>query len=197
MPDSLGRAGSIPRWIRSVGWQGTSAWVASEVKAALGFRDFPTLTIKPRHTRHPVIARLRGSSDMNAFSQVFAWDEYACLRSVSSPRWILDLGANVGYSSAFSQLFSNRQRDRGGTGPGQLQALPHQSRSVWDTRARANLAMGPAVPAARGVRLDGGFAPFLRKRDGQYQSALCTHERSRKCNGDPSAHEGARQAARA
>ena len=38
---------------------------------------------------------------MNVFSQIFAWDEYACLRSVSSPRWILDLGANAGYSSAY------------------------------------------------------------------------------------------------
>lgn len=100
-PVALGRARSIPRWIRSVGWQGTSAWVASEAKAALGIRAPPTLTIKPRQAQHPVVARLRGSSDMNVFSQIFAWDEYACLRSVSSPRWILDLGANVGYSSAY------------------------------------------------------------------------------------------------
>jgi len=59
------------------------------------------VTIKPRQTAHPLVARLRGSSDMDVFSQVFAYDEYACLRSVSSPRWILDLGANVGYSSAY------------------------------------------------------------------------------------------------
>jgi len=57
--------------------------------------------MKPRRARHPVVARLRGSSDMDAFSQIFAWDEYACLRSIPSPRWILDLGANVGYSSAY------------------------------------------------------------------------------------------------
>ena len=38
---------------------------------------------------------------MCVFSQIFAWDEYACLRSIPSPRWILDLGANVGYSSAY------------------------------------------------------------------------------------------------
>jgi FkbM family methyltransferase len=38
---------------------------------------------------------------MDVFSQIFAWDAYACLRSVRSPRWIVDLGANVGYSSAY------------------------------------------------------------------------------------------------
>ncbi|HEY9141580.1 MAG TPA: FkbM family methyltransferase [Bryobacteraceae bacterium] len=59
------------------------------------------MTIKPSYVLHPVVARLRGSSDMNVFSQIFAWEEYACLRSVSSPRWILDLGANAGYSSAY------------------------------------------------------------------------------------------------
>ncbi len=101
MPAALNRAASIPRWISSVGWQGTSARAASEAKRALGFRDPPTLTIKPRQTPHPLVARLRGSSDMDVFSQIFAYDEYACLRSVSSPRWILDLGANVGYSSAY------------------------------------------------------------------------------------------------
>jgi FkbM family methyltransferase len=98
---AVGKAGSIPRWIRSVGWQGTSTWVFSEAKRALGFRDPPTLKIKPRQAQHPVVARLRGSSDMRVFGQIFACDEYACLRSVSSPHWILDLGANVGYSSAY------------------------------------------------------------------------------------------------
>jgi FkbM family methyltransferase len=59
------------------------------------------LKIKPRQAQHPVVARLRVSSDMGIFRQIFARDAYACLRSVSSPRWILDLGANVGYSSAY------------------------------------------------------------------------------------------------
>lgn len=84
-----------------MGWRGTSAWAASEARTAFGLGDSPTLTIKPRQAQHPVVARLRGSSDMSVFSQIFAWDEYACLRSVSSPRWILDLGANVGYSGAY------------------------------------------------------------------------------------------------
>jgi FkbM family methyltransferase len=38
---------------------------------------------------------------MAAFHQIFVFDEYECLRKISSPRLILDLGANVGYSSAY------------------------------------------------------------------------------------------------
>jgi hypothetical protein len=97
----LSKAGSIRRWMRSVGWRGTATWAAYEAKRALGFQDPKALKIRPRLARYPLLARMRGSSDMNVFRQIFAEDEYACLRSVSSPRWILDLGANVGYSSAY------------------------------------------------------------------------------------------------
>jgi FkbM family methyltransferase len=99
--DAARRAGSIPRWVRSVGWQGTCKWVCNEAKRTLGFQDPPTLEIKPRQALHPLVARLRGSSDMNVFGQIFARNAYAYLRSLSFPRWILDLGANVGYSSAY------------------------------------------------------------------------------------------------
>jgi FkbM family methyltransferase len=97
----LSKTGSIRRWMRSVGWRGTATWAAYEAKRVLGFQDPPVLKVRPRLAQHPLVARLRGSSDMNVFRQIFAEDEYACLRSVSSPRWIVDLGANVGYSSAY------------------------------------------------------------------------------------------------
>jgi FkbM family methyltransferase len=50
---------------------------------------------------YPVVARMGSSSDMDVFRQIFPSDEYACMRRVSSPRLIVDLGANVGYSSAY------------------------------------------------------------------------------------------------
>ena len=40
-------------------------------------------------------------SDMAIFHQIFELDEYAGLRDIPAPRFILHLGANVGYSSAF------------------------------------------------------------------------------------------------
>jgi len=38
---------------------------------------------------------------MDVLHQIFLHEEYACLRDIPSPTFILDLGANVGYSSAY------------------------------------------------------------------------------------------------
>jgi FkbM family methyltransferase len=48
----------------------------------------------------PVRARPR-TSDIKVFSQIFFFHEYRCLSELRSPELILDLGANVGYSSAY------------------------------------------------------------------------------------------------
>jgi FkbM family methyltransferase len=55
----------------------------------------------------PVQARPQ-SSDLDVFSQIFFFHEYRCLSPLRSPRLILDLGANVGYSSAY---FLSRFKD--------------------------------------------------------------------------------------
>jgi FkbM family methyltransferase len=112
------------------------------------------MKIKPRQTLHPVVARLRGSSDMDAFSQIFAWEEYACLRSVPSPRWIVDLGANVGYSSAyFLSCFPGARVIAVEPDPENLDfcrrnLAPYGSRvqvvpgAVWSSRTRLALSRG-------------------------------------------------------
>jgi FkbM family methyltransferase len=91
----------MARWIRSVGWQATSVRLAAEARSALGMANLSTVRMKPRNAQHALVARLGGSSDIDVFAQIFAWEGYACLQSISSPRWILDLGANAGYSSAY------------------------------------------------------------------------------------------------
>ncbi|HYW43535.1 MAG TPA: FkbM family methyltransferase [Bryobacteraceae bacterium] len=48
-----------------------------------------------------MIARLRGSSDVSAFRQIFVRDHYAGLRDLKNVSLVLDLGANVGFSSAY------------------------------------------------------------------------------------------------
>jgi FkbM family methyltransferase len=48
----------------------------------------------------PVRARPQ-TSDIFAFYQILVFDEYRCLSKLRSPRLIVDLGANVGYSSAY------------------------------------------------------------------------------------------------
>ena len=89
-------------WVKAAGWRAALTWAVFQTKKAFGFQESSgLLKIKPRQTKHPVIARLGGSSDMEVVNQVFVVDEYTCVRNISSPRLILDLGANVGYSSAY------------------------------------------------------------------------------------------------
>ena len=57
--------------------------------------------IKPRGTAHPVRMRSGRSSDLSVFWQIFVNREYAVLNDVHSTRLIIDLGANVGISSAY------------------------------------------------------------------------------------------------
>jgi FkbM family methyltransferase len=96
-----GRIKLFESWRRSAGWQPASAFAGHRIKGVLGLPQSATLTIKPRRAMYPVSARLGGSSDMEVFSQIFVDDEYSCVSDIGSPGLIFDLGANVGYSSAY------------------------------------------------------------------------------------------------
>src|SRR5437867_4128173 len=56
------------------------------------FKLYPGLGLPPVYARH-------GTSDILAFSQVFAERQYSCIDDVAEPKLIIDCGANVGYSS--------------------------------------------------------------------------------------------------
>ena len=57
-------------------------------------------TLHPRQTVYPLLLR-PNSSDVNVFSQVFVETEYAPLNHLTEVRLIIDLGANIGLSSAY------------------------------------------------------------------------------------------------
>ena len=57
--------------------------------------------VRPRQVRHALTQRLRGSSDHQVFYQIFVEEEYASLATLKDVQLVLDLGANVGYSSAY------------------------------------------------------------------------------------------------
>lgn len=88
------------KWGKSIGWQAALAWTAYQAETAAGLHP-SSIKMRPRQIQHPVITRLGDSSDIRVFRQIFQFDEYACLRDIASPRLILDLGANVGYASAY------------------------------------------------------------------------------------------------
>lgn len=53
-----------------------------------------------RRLRHPILCR-PDTTDVDVFSQIFVGREYRCLDNVRSADFIIDCGANVGYSSAY------------------------------------------------------------------------------------------------
>lgn len=151
-------------------------WAAYRVKTGLGFAQPATLTIKPRQVKHPLIARLGGSSDFGVFHQVFSSDEYAPLRNISPCRFILDLGANVGYSSAYLlNRFPNATILAVEPDPGNFEIcrrnlLPYGTRAqvlqgaVWSRRSTLALS--------RGLYRDGReWATQVREMDGSADAA--------------------------
>jgi FkbM family methyltransferase len=67
----------------------------------LGLPEPAVWRVRPRQVLHPLQVRLRGSSDISVFHQIFLVEEYAFLRDLDEPALVLDLGANVGFSSAY------------------------------------------------------------------------------------------------
>lgn len=58
------------------------------------------LRLYSRYSRFPLYFRT-GTSDIDAFCQIFVAREYRCLDELSDASLIMDCGANVGYASAY------------------------------------------------------------------------------------------------
>ncbi len=91
----------LHNWVKPTGWRASLTWATYRMRTALGFQQPSILKIKPCRAKYPVVARLGDSSDMSVFNQIFNFDGYAGIRNLFCPRLILDLGANVGYASAY------------------------------------------------------------------------------------------------
>ncbi|MEZ4733813.1 MAG: FkbM family methyltransferase [Caldilineaceae bacterium] len=63
-------------------------------------REKFTYVMKSPKSAVPLLCR-HNTSDIQVFRQVFVDCEYACLDDINSPKFIVDCGANVGYTSAY------------------------------------------------------------------------------------------------
>lgn len=79
----------------------TIQWLALRLMGRLDLPQPRAWRLRPRQVRRALQVRLRGSSDMAVFDQIFIDHEYSCLREIEEPSLVLDLGANAGYSAAY------------------------------------------------------------------------------------------------
>ena len=69
-------------------------------KKFLGYEP-TTWRVRPRQVKHPLCMRLGDSSDFYVFHQIFEIEQYSILNDLKDMRFVLDLGANIGFSSAW------------------------------------------------------------------------------------------------
>jgi len=86
---------------KSAGLFAAMRWEVIRFAVRRGYREPAVWSLHPRQVSYPLTARLHGSSDMDCFNQIFVVEEYSGLRDLTEPSLVLDLGANVGFSSAY------------------------------------------------------------------------------------------------
>jgi FkbM family methyltransferase len=146
----------LARWKRSVGLFAGIQWAVLHL-VVRQLRLFPEPAIwrvHPRQVLHPIEARLRGSSDMDVFDQIFICEDFSCLRDLDVPSLVLDLGANVGFSAAyFLSIFPQArivavEPDSGNLAVCKANLAPYGSRAlllhgaVWSRTSTLQLVKG-------------------------------------------------------
>jgi FkbM family methyltransferase len=99
MKNPLNQFSLVRNYARSIGWRAAIRMRFSDLRARIGVGKPALLKLKIRNAQYPLFMRI-GSSDREVLGQIFIEKEYESI-AVFSPRTILDLGANVGYSSAY------------------------------------------------------------------------------------------------
>src|SRR5262249_10217337 len=74
--------------------------MGSDIRRHLQRRRPRLVQITPPTSLYPLWMRL-GTSDVDVYRQVFLEQEYGCLAGVDDAKFIVDCGANVGFSAAY------------------------------------------------------------------------------------------------
>jgi FkbM family methyltransferase len=130
-------------------------WYFVKVVTRLPIGGPRRVQIRPPGILHPVQVRMFPSSDDFVFDQLFVRHEYGLVcRRLTDPKFILDLGANVGYASAiFASRFPSARIVAVEPDPGNFELCqrnlsPYGDRikvklgAVWASRTQLALARG-------------------------------------------------------
>ena len=90
---------TLRTYARAIGWAAALQLRLSDLSVSIRIGRESYLKVKPRNSAHAVLMRTC-TSDREVLAQIFIQREYEPLE-LSQPKTILDLGANVGYSSAY------------------------------------------------------------------------------------------------
>jgi FkbM family methyltransferase len=99
MKNPLSQISLLRTYARSIGWGAALGIRFSDLRARMGVTKGSLLKLAIKNAQYPLFLRI-GSSDREVLGQIFIEKEYEPI-AVESPKTILDLGANVGYSSAY------------------------------------------------------------------------------------------------
>jgi FkbM family methyltransferase len=99
MKNPLNQFSLVRNYARSIGWRAAIHLRFSDLRARMGVSKGSLVKLEIKNAQYPLFLRI-GSSDREVLGQIFIEKEYETI-AVESPRTILDLGANVGYSSAY------------------------------------------------------------------------------------------------
>jgi FkbM family methyltransferase len=89
------------RAFKTLGFMQTLYWISISLREKMRWSTPPIWRVRPKNVQFPLIVRLRGSSDRSVLKQVIILEEYSNLLTLRDVRTIVDVGANVGYTSAF------------------------------------------------------------------------------------------------
>jgi len=89
----------IRTYARTIGWSAAIRLRYFDLQVRAHISKTPQVQIKVKNANHPLFMRL-GTSDREVLGQIFIEEEYRPM-VLSRPQAIIDLGANVGYSSAY------------------------------------------------------------------------------------------------
>lgn len=90
---------ALRRYAEAIGWPAAITLRYCDLMVRSGLRKRSSLELTLKNARFPILMRTH-TSDREVLGQVFIQREYEPIE-LYQPKMILDLGANVGYSSAF------------------------------------------------------------------------------------------------
>jgi FkbM family methyltransferase len=93
------QAAALWKYARAIGWSAAVRLRYNDLKARAGISKPSSLELRLKNSKFPLLMRTL-TSDREVLEQVFIQREYE-VAELSQPKMILDLGANVGYSSAY------------------------------------------------------------------------------------------------